>query len=59
MALSAQGAAEKVGSRTCLHPDQRSLHVGGERDELLLGELLLQQNRASCAEGYEVKRRLA
>ena len=37
MALFSQGAAEKVSTRTCLHPDQGSLHVGGEGDELLPG----------------------
>jgi len=35
------------------------VQVGGKRDQLLLGELLLQQNRTGGAEGYEVKGRLA
>jgi hypothetical protein len=46
-------------TRTCLHPDQGSLHVGGEGDELLPGKLLPQQHLARCAESYQVKRRLA
>jgi hypothetical protein len=35
MALLSQGAAEEASTRTCLYPDQGSLHVGGEGDELL------------------------
>ncbi len=58
-ALLTQRAAEEVRSGTCLHPNQRGLQVGGKRDQLLLGELLLQQNRTGGAEGYEVKGRLA
>jgi hypothetical protein len=59
MALLSQGAAEEVSTPTCLHPDQGSLQVGGEGDELLLGKLLPQQHLPSCAESYQVKRRLA
>ena|ERR1700674_2489134 len=43
MALFSQGTAKEVSTRTCLHPDQGSLQVGGKPDQLLLGELLPQQ----------------
>jgi hypothetical protein len=59
MALLSQGTAEKVRTRTRLHPNQRDLHVRGEGDELLLGKLLPQQHPPSCAQSYQVKRRLA
>src|SRR5260370_23710907 len=59
MALCSQNAAEEVRPRTGLHPNQRGLHVGGEGDQLLLGELLLQQHLAVIAERHQVKGRLA
>ena len=59
MALFSQGTAKEVSTRTCFHPDQGSLQVGGKRDQLLLGELLPQQYLPNCAEGHEVKGRLA
>jgi hypothetical protein len=40
MALFSPGTAKEVSTRTCFHPDQGSLQVGGKRDQLLLGELL-------------------
>jgi hypothetical protein len=58
MALLSQDTAEKVRPRTRLHPNQRDLHVRSEGDELLLSELLPQQHHASCAQSYQVKRRL-
>src|ERR1700730_8073847 len=53
MALFSQYSAEEVSPRTCLHPDQRSLHVGGKRDQLLLCELLPQQHLPGYTESYQ------
>src|SRR5450631_2525494 len=59
MALLPQRASEKMRSGTCLHPDQRRLHVRGVRQQLPLGELLPHQHLAGCAKCDQVKRRLA
>jgi hypothetical protein len=59
MALFSQNPPKEVSTRTCFHPDQAGLHVGGEADELLLSELFPQQHLACCAQGYEVKGSLA
>jgi hypothetical protein len=48
-----------VRSGTCLHPNQRGLHVSNECDQPLLGELLLQQQLAVIAKSYQMKGRLA
>ena len=54
MTLFAERTPQKVGTRTCLHPNQGGLQVGCESDQLLLSELLLQQNLAVIAERYGV-----
>src|SRR5450631_2073866 len=59
MALLPQRASQKMRSGTCLHPDQRRLHVRGVRQQLPLGELLPHQHLAGCAKCDQVKRRLA
>jgi hypothetical protein len=59
MALFSQGTAKEVSTRTCLHPDQASLQVGGKPDQLLVGELLTQQYLPCCAQRYNVKGGLA
>jgi hypothetical protein len=59
ISLLAQRASQKMRPGTCLHPDQRRLHVGGVRQQLSLRELLPHQHLAGCAKRYQVKRCLA
>ena len=55
MALCPQCTAQKVGSRACLHANQRHLQVRRERNQLSLAKLLLQQHFAVFAKSYQVK----
>jgi hypothetical protein len=59
VALCSQRTTQEVGPAACLHPDERSLQVRCERDQLSLRELLLQQHLAVIVKRYQVKRRLA
>ena len=49
MTLCPQRTAQEMRTRACLHPDQQCLQIRSKGDELLPGELLLQQHLAVIA----------
>src|ERR1700688_120604 len=59
VALFSQSTAKEMRPGTRLHPNQAGLQVRGEGNQLLLGELLLQQHLAVIAKSHQVKCRLA